>query len=142
MQKVGSQKNSPVPEAFPKMLNSLMDRSGISVIEIAKQLDVHRQTVYKWKQGNAMPSEAKLVALSQIFDVAPAVLVYGSMSLDEVALGEILEAIFEFSEGREEKLSPKKFSKLVNLFYSDFLEMGRVPSRERMDLILSMAMAA
>jgi transcriptional regulator with XRE-family HTH domain len=45
-------------------------KSGLSQEELAEKLDVSRQSVSKWEQGQALPEMSKLLLLSEIFGVS------------------------------------------------------------------------
>lgn len=47
-------------------LKFLMNRAGLSCLDIAKKLRVSQQAVYKWETGAAMPSAAKLPLLASV----------------------------------------------------------------------------
>lgn len=47
-------------------LKFLMDRAGLSCLDIAKKLRVSQQAVYKWETGASMPSAAKLPLLASV----------------------------------------------------------------------------
>ena len=43
-----------------------MDRAGISCADLARQLNVSQQAVYKWESGAALPSADKLPVLASV----------------------------------------------------------------------------
>ena len=47
-------------------LKFLMERAGLSCLDIAKFLDISQQAVYKWGSAAAMPSAAKLPLLAEV----------------------------------------------------------------------------
>lgn len=55
---------------FSQKLAGLRRRRGLSQEQLADALGVTRQSVSKWEGGTAMPELAKLVALSELFDVS------------------------------------------------------------------------
>lgn len=55
---------------FAEKLVSQRRRRGMSQEQLADQLGVTRQSVSKWESGTAMPELAKLIALSDLFDVS------------------------------------------------------------------------
>ncbi len=48
----------------------LRKKCGLSQEELAEKLDVSRQSVSKWEQGQALPEMSKLILLSEIFGVS------------------------------------------------------------------------
>ena len=55
--------------ATGKRIRSLMSESGLSVKDLCKIVSVSNQTVYRWLNGQALPSIDNLVQLSEIFKV-------------------------------------------------------------------------
>ena len=51
-------------------ISTLRRDAGMSQDELAEKLDVSRQSVSKWESGKAIPDSAKILALSQLFDVS------------------------------------------------------------------------
>lgn len=54
---------------FSQRLITLRRQAGMSQEDLAGRMDVSRQAVSKWEGGQAMPDVAKLVALSELFEV-------------------------------------------------------------------------
>ena len=51
-------------------ISTLRRDAGMSQDELAEKLDVSRQSVSKWESGKAIPDSAKILALSQLFNVS------------------------------------------------------------------------
>ena len=51
------------PDDFPKRLMRFKDASGLSWSELARRLGVYRHTVWRWKEGLALPSHQHRRAL-------------------------------------------------------------------------------
>ena len=47
----------PFPEDFPERLKRFKDESGLSWSEIARRPGTHRHTLWRWKEGRALPNE-------------------------------------------------------------------------------------
>lgn len=47
-------------------LKLMMDKAGISCLDLSKKLNVSQQAVYKWESGAALPSASKLPDLAAI----------------------------------------------------------------------------
>lgn len=60
----------------------LREKQGLSQGEIAKKINVSRQTVYKWERGTAVPSTENLILLGGLYGI----------SLDELVNGDLEEA--------------------------------------------------
>ena len=54
----------------PPMIVELRKKLGLSVIEFAKAMGVHRQTVYEWQRGETHPTFAKLEEMNQLAERA------------------------------------------------------------------------
>lgn len=54
---------------FCEKLFELRKRRGLSQEKLAEELDVSRQAVSKWENGDAFPESAKLLAIAKYFDV-------------------------------------------------------------------------
>ena len=50
-------------------LTKLMKEKKISAAQVAEKLDIHIQSVYKWKQGVSMPTLDNLVSLCEFLQV-------------------------------------------------------------------------
>lgn len=70
---------------FSEKLTELRRRRGLSQEQLADVLGVTRQSVSKWEGGTAMPELAKLVALSELFDVSVDYLVKDYLEEPETA---------------------------------------------------------
>lgn len=70
---------------FSEKLAELRRRRGLSQEQLADILGVTRQSVSKWEGGTAMPELAKLVALSELFEVSVDYLVKDYLQEPETA---------------------------------------------------------
>ena len=52
-----------VPGDFPERLERFKEKSGLSWAEIARRLDVHHETLRRWRKGRARPSMRNMMAL-------------------------------------------------------------------------------
>ena len=52
-----------VPDDFPERLERFKEESGLSWAEIARRLDVHHETLRRWRKGRARPSMRNMMAL-------------------------------------------------------------------------------
>lgn len=48
-------------------LKSLRQQKGLSIMEVAEKVGVHRQTVYQWERGETLPTLGKLVLLESVY---------------------------------------------------------------------------
>ena len=51
------------PDDFPERLERFQEESGLSWAEIARRLDVHHETIRRWRKGRARPSMRNMMAL-------------------------------------------------------------------------------
>lgn len=56
-------------KAFPGILRSYMNNTGISQVDIAKRLHVSKQTVSEWVNGKKFPRVDKMQELANMFGV-------------------------------------------------------------------------
>ena len=51
------------PEDFPERLERFKEESGLSWAEIVRRLDIHHETMRRWRKGRARPSMRNMMAL-------------------------------------------------------------------------------
>jgi Zn-dependent peptidase ImmA (M78 family)/transcriptional regulator with XRE-family HTH domain len=56
---------------FAAALTEIREARGLSVQDLADELEVRRETVYKWERGAAVPSNESFLDLLRILDVPP-----------------------------------------------------------------------
>lgn len=82
-----------------KRLTALRTERGLSQEELAREVEVTRQTVSKWERGVIAPSTVNLIALGRLYGV----------SLDELVNGEPPAGEHEEKEAeRPEEAPPRK----------------------------------
>ena len=47
-----------VPHDFPERLERFKEESGLSWAEIIRRLDIHHETMRRWRKGRARPTNA------------------------------------------------------------------------------------
>ena len=52
-----------VPHDFPERLERFKEESGLSWAEIIRRLDIHHETMRRWRKGLARPSKRNMMAL-------------------------------------------------------------------------------
>ena len=52
-----------VPDDFPQRLERFKEESGLSWAEIIRRLDIHHETMRRWRKGRARPSMRNMMAL-------------------------------------------------------------------------------
>lgn len=80
-----------------KRIRELRKASGLSQEQLAKQLDVTRQTISNWEANIAQPNLEKIIMISDLFQVSLDQLVKGEMpkSSHEVNLDELVQMNWE-----------------------------------------------
>ena len=53
----------PDPPDLPERLERFKEESGLSWAEIARHLDIHHETLRRWRKGLARPSMRNMMAL-------------------------------------------------------------------------------
>lgn len=79
---------------FPEQLKTLRTQKRLSQEDLATHLQLSRQAISRWENGETSPDLETLVKLASIFDV----------SLDELVLGVKPVTSYEKSEEDEENL--------------------------------------
>ena len=51
------------PDDFPERLTRFQEESGLSWSEIIRRLDIHHETMRRWRKGRARPSMRNMMAL-------------------------------------------------------------------------------
>ena len=51
-----------VPHDFPERLEGFKAESGLSWAEIIRRLDIHHETMRRWRKGRARPSMRNMMA--------------------------------------------------------------------------------
>ena len=51
------------PDDFPQRLERFKEESGLSWAEIARRLDIHHETMRRWRKGRARPGMRNMMAL-------------------------------------------------------------------------------
>ncbi len=57
-----------VPDDFPERLERFKEESGLSWAELNRRLDVHHETMRRWRKGRARPSMRHYAALLKVAD--------------------------------------------------------------------------
>lgn len=55
-------------EDFPQVLQGFLDSKSISQAELARLLDVPKQTINNWIKGRSMPSYDRAIRLMEMMD--------------------------------------------------------------------------
>ena len=56
-------------EEFPQALQNFIDSHSISQAELARMLDVPKQTVNGWIKGRTMPKYERLIQIMEMMDL-------------------------------------------------------------------------
>ena len=66
---------------FGEKLIRLRRKNGMSQEQLAAKIGITRQSVSKWESGSTLPELAKLIAISELFDVSVDYLVKDSIGI-------------------------------------------------------------
>ena len=55
-------------EEFPQVLQGFLDSKSISQVELARILNVPKQTINNWIKGRSMPSYDRAIRLMEMMD--------------------------------------------------------------------------
>ena len=58
-----SRKTYDLPDDFPQRLVRFKEESGLSWAELNRRLDIHHETMRRWRKGRARPSMRNMMAL-------------------------------------------------------------------------------
>lgn len=72
--------------------------------DLASELDVSRQTVYKWEQGITSPNISKLPTIAKLFNISVDVLLHNNISEDNLRKSIFAEKSTPGSNNRREKV--------------------------------------
>ena len=56
-------------EEFPQVLQNFLDSHSITQTELARMLDVPKQTVNGWIKGRTMPKYERLIQIMEMMDL-------------------------------------------------------------------------
>ena len=56
-------------EEFPQVLQNFLDSHSITQAELARMLDVPKQTVNGWIKGRTMPKYERLIQIMEMMDL-------------------------------------------------------------------------
>lgn len=56
-------------EEFPQVLQNFLDSHSITQTELARMLDVPKQTVNGWIKGRTMPKYERLIQIMEMIDL-------------------------------------------------------------------------
>lgn len=63
--------NKPVDDGYTKAINHLLTTKGISKYGLAKSLDVSRNAVYSWLNGDYRPTPVTLQKIKELYPDVP-----------------------------------------------------------------------
>lgn len=104
-------------------LRSLRNRNNWSLEYVAERLDVSRQAVAKWENGDSLPDVMKCDALASLYDVTLTDLVRHNEETEEIPIGPAGKHIFGIVPvgARGQIVLPKKARDLLNIQTGDTL---------------------
>lgn len=111
--------NSPIATN----LRSLRNRNNWSLEYVAERLEVSRQAVAKWENGDSLPDVMKCDALANLYDVTLTDLIRHNEEVEGVPIGPAGKHIFGIVPvgARGQIVLPKKARNLFNIETGDTL---------------------
>ena len=106
-------------------IKRLMRDNNMSVTELAQELNVSRQNVYRWLNGSKSISRKRIDQLGEIFGQHPSTIMFDAVSpVDKQILQEVIEIVDDKQAELNVKISSKDFARICALLY-DLAENSR-----------------
>ena len=104
-------------------LRSLRNRNNWSLEYVAERLEVSRQAVAKWENGDSLPDVMKCAALASLYDVTLTDLIRHNEETEGIPIGPAGKHIFGIVPvgARGQIVLPKKARDLLNIETGDTL---------------------
>ena len=104
-------------------LRSLRNRNNWSLEYVAERLEVSRQAVAKWENGDSLPDVMKCDALASLYDVTLTDLIRHNEETEGIPIGPACKHIFGIVPvvARGQIVLPKKARDLLNIETGDTL---------------------
>lgn len=104
-------------------LRSLRNRNNWSLEYVAERLEVSRQAVAKWENGDSLPDVMKCDALASLYDVTLTDLIRHNEETESIPIGPAGKHIFGIVPvgARGQIVLPKKARDLLNIETGDTL---------------------
>jgi len=99
-------------------IKRLMRDNNMSVTELAQELNVSRQNVYRWLNGSKSISRKRIDQLGEIFGQHPSTIMFDAVSpVDKQILQEVIEIVDDKQAELNVKISSKDFARICALLY-------------------------
>lgn len=100
-------------------ISALLKQRNMSVANLAIKLKVARQRVYAWLAGDSPIPRNRLEDIAEVFDVSPALLIYGATSIDEEKIARLIALVLAKADSARINLSPEKVGMIVAHLYAE-----------------------
>lgn len=97
---------------FPNTLKKYMDRDHLSQVDIAKRLNISKQTVSDWVHGKKFPRVDKMQELADLFGVLMSEL-YNPSSINYDSLNDQEKHLIELWRGADDRAREDVLSTLT-----------------------------
>ena len=111
-------------------LTRLISKSDFGVTEIAKKIDVGRQTIYNWLDGLTTVPEKKLIELCKILNCSPAEVRYGISVPSEEDMAFVFDVFDKYVEQHDVVFKTGSKSTVMARVYFSFMSMKRAHGEE------------
>ena len=100
-------------------ITALLEARGMSVVDLARRLKVTRQRVYEWISGRSPIPRNRLEDIAEVFDISPALLVYGASGIDEEKIARLITLVQLKADAARIDLAPDKMGMIVSQLYAE-----------------------
>lgn len=107
-------------------IKRLIHLSGMSLVDIAKKINVDRLTIYNWINAKTTISEDNLVALAKVFNLDPCEVRYDVSLLSKDDLTVVLTMVEKEIADHGLVVSPDKKANIVVALYHLYQQQKRI----------------
>ena len=130
-----------VERAAIENIRDHLEKSGISMTDLAKKIMVSRPQLYRWMQGEQPMPWPRIESIAQVLDIHPATLMY-NMAVDADTLTKVLTVMAERMKRLEIDLAPEHVSRIATMLYTEVVRDRRELTPDRVEEVLKMIQPA
>ena len=124
-----------VERAAIENIRDHLEKSGISMTDLAKKIMVSRPQLYRWMQGEQPMPWPRIESIAQVLDIHPATLMY-NMAVDGDTLTKVLTVMAERMKRLEIELAPEHVSRIATMLYTEVVRDRREVTPDRVEELL------
>ena len=118
-----------------------LEKSDISMTDIAKKIRVSRPQLYRWLSGEQPMPWPRIEAIARVLDVHPATLMY-NMAVDGDTLTKVLTVMSERMKTLGIELAPEHVSRIATMLYTEVVRDRRELTTDRVEEVLKVIQPA